>query len=95
MAAGEEHVVRLDVAMDDPARMCVRQGVTDVAEDEHYLFRCQRTVARQSLAQREPRFIWHHVVQGAVGLSRIVERDDVRMLQLRHDLDLAEKSIRA
>src|SRR5439155_1655256 len=31
----EEHVVRLDVAMDDSARVGVRQRVTHIAQDEH------------------------------------------------------------
>ena len=37
----------------------------------------------------------HHVVEQAAGLSRVVEREDVGMLQRRGDLDLAEEPLAA
>src|SRR5207249_1827373 len=47
------------------------------------------------LAQRFPLDERHHVVEEAVRLSRIEQREDVGMLQLGSDLDLAEEPLRA
>jgi hypothetical protein len=91
VAPGEEHVVRFDVSMDDPALVRVRQRVTHVAEHEHRVVHRKRTIARKPLAQRRPGFVRHDVVQAPVGRPGVVERHDMRMVELGGDLDFAKE----
>ena len=65
-AAGEQHVVRLDVAMDDAALVRVRQRLRDVAQDADRLGDRQRARAREPRAQRLALDERHRVVRQAV-----------------------------
>ena len=91
MLSREQHVVGLDVAVNDPVSVRVGKRVADVAQYDGGLFDRQRAIVREAISQRPSLFIGHHVVRSAVHLARIVERHDVRMTQLRCDLDLAKK----
>src|SRR5512143_4367018 len=91
----QQDVLRLDVAMDDPG--CVR-----VVERRRHLSReIDRSIERNLLLaldhmpQRFSFDVRHHVKEKVAGFSRVVERQDVRMAEVRGELDLAPKPIRA
>ena len=67
------------------------ERVGDVAEDAHPVADGQKlALLHQLLAEREPVHVRHHVEEEPVGRARVIERQDVRMLQRRRDLDLPE-----
>lgn len=55
----------------------------------------QLALALEPLAQRLARHHGHHIVEKSVGVTRVEERKNVRMLQPRRGLDLGEESIGA
>ncbi len=93
VATREQHVVGLDVSVNHAARMRVGQRVGDLAQDPGCFGNRKLAVADQPLPQRLAFDIGHDIVQETVGLTRIEQRQDVRMLQLGRDLDLAKESI--
>ncbi len=85
---GEQHVVRLDVAVHDAVLVRVRERARDVAQDAHRLGDRQRPAAQpraQALALDER----HRVVGQPVEVAGREHRDDVRLLERRGDADLA------
>ena len=90
---GKQDVLRLDVAMDDVARVRVRQRVSDLAREPNRLVYRERSVARDAAAQRLTRDVRHHKEERALPLTRVVEGEDVRMLQAREERDLATKAL--
>ena len=90
----EEDVLGLDVAVDDVVRMRVREGVGDLAREADRLIDGELALALDPPAQRLARNVGHHIVERAFELSRIVEREDVRMLQAREQCDLATETLR-
>ena len=95
LAAGQHDVLRLDVPMDDAVLVGVLQGAADFAGD------LERGVERKLLFPREPlpeRLALgerHHVVEQAAGLPRVVQRENVGVLEGGGDLDLAEEPVAA
>src|SRR3989475_543916 len=84
----EHHVVGLDVAVHEPLRVGVREGLQDRFRDlERFLSRvrpapAQRVGERFTLDER------HHVVDEALGVAREVDRQDRGGLQARERLRL-------
>jgi hypothetical protein len=95
VAAGEEDVLGLDVAMDHAALVRVRQRAGHLAPDPHRGLHGQPVVRAEPLAQRVALHVRHHVEELVVGLPRIVDREDVRVLQAGGELDLAHEALRA
>ena len=93
--AGQHDVLGLDVPMDDPVLVGVLQGAADFAGD------LERGVERKLLFPREPLPEGlalgerHDVVQQAAGLPRVIQRENVGVLECRGDLDLAEEPLAA
>ena len=52
-------------------------------------------LAVESLAKRFAFDVRHHVIEKTVGFARIEQRKDVRMIQPRRELDLAQKTLGA
>ena len=52
-------------------------------------------LAVEPVAQRLALDERHHIEQQAVGLARVEQRQDVRVLQVRGDLDLREEALGA
>ncbi len=73
----------------------VRERIAHVAQDAHRLAHRQLVVVRQPGAQRLPFHAGHDVVQEIAGRARGEERDDVGVLQLGGELDLALEPLRA
>jgi hypothetical protein len=95
VARAEQDVRGLDVAVDDPPLMGVCQRVRDFPGQAQRVVRRQRTFPVQPLAQRLSLHERHHVVQHAVHVARIVHRQDVWVIELGRDLDLAQEAVGA
>jgi hypothetical protein len=95
MPAGKHDVVRLDVAVHDAMRVRVRQRIDDVDQNAQCLADRERATLLKPLAERLPVDVRHHEEQDAPlrsgDLSRVVERQDVRVLESREGLDLAQE----
>ena len=92
---GEEDVLRLDVPVHDPLRVRVRQRIGDFAHDPDRFLHRQLALARQPGAQALPRHVRHHVVQHPGGFAGLDQPQNVRVLQLSDDADLAQKPLGA
>ena len=95
MRASNEHVLGLDVSVHHALLVRVFERVGDFADDPYGLVDRQRTRARDAIAQRLPLHVRHHVEEHITLASRVVEREDVRMMQPRGDPDLAQESLGA
>jgi hypothetical protein len=91
----EEDVLRLHIPVDEPLPVRVVERRAHVAHDAHRFHQRNAAVLLQPGAQRSPMHVLRHVVQQPVRLSRIEEGQDVRMRELRRDLDLAHEARRA
>ena len=91
---GEKDVLGLDVAVDDVVRVRVSERIRDLAGKTNRLAHGELLFTRDAPAQRLAGDVRHDVVQRTVALARIVERQDVRMLQFREQRDLAPKALR-
>jgi hypothetical protein len=89
-----EHVVRLEITVDDAAAVRVRDGlrhVDDVGQEREALG--ERALARDGLLERSARDELHRVEDLPARPPRgVVERDDGRVLELRRDQRLAEEA---
>ena len=89
----DEHVVRLDVAMDDavPVREPERgedlAGVVDRELDR------RGPAGDDQLLERATVEVLHRDVVGALGLASVVDRNDVRMREARRVLGLAAEAL--
>ena len=89
----QQDVGRLDVAMDDAALVGVAERLGDLpAQAERHRHR-QLAFAGQPGGERLALDHGHHVIEDAVGLARVVHREDVRMIELGGDLDFAEEAV--
>ena len=91
----EKDVLRFHVAVDEATTMGVVQGTGDIAGDSHSISDRELSLAVQSIPQRLALDIRHDVVSGAACLARVVQRDDVRVLQRGGSSDLPEKTLGA
>ncbi len=72
--------------------VCAGEGVDDFDQQPHRLVNGQLAFAREPLAERLAFHVRHDEEQSSSRLTGIEQRQDVRMLQLGGDLDLAEES---
>ncbi len=92
--AREQNVLRLDVAVHHVLGVGVGQRVGHLDQDLHGLVDRQLALAADPVTEIVPVDGGHHVVEKALGLARVVQRQDVRMLQPGRDLDLPEEALR-
>ena len=81
-----EHVLWLDVAVNDVVPVRVGQRLRYVDHDSDRFSDWQLFLAAQAVAERLPFDEWHHVEQLAAGASRVVHGQDVGMGQVRGGL---------
>ncbi len=91
----QQDVLRLDVAVDDAQPMRVAQRIGHLARDAQGVVDGQLPLALEARAQRLAGHERHHVVQQSVGLTRIEQRQDMRVLQPCCRADLGEKALAA
>ena len=92
MTAGEHDVVRFDVAVDDPSLVRVTQCLGNFESNRNRIVNRELPLPLQSSGECFPLDVRHHVIQNAVRLTRVDEHQDVRMLQLRGELNLPQKA---
>ena len=91
----EQNVLGLDVAMDDAVAMRVVERDRHLDRDLHRVVDRELAFAIEPLAQRFAGDERHHVVQQMIRrLSRIVECQNIRMTDLRGQLDFAAEAFR-
>ena len=93
--AGQQHVVGLDVAVDEVAAVRVGQRVGHVPKDAQRVAHGQLALAREAGPQRFSFHEGHRVVQQVSRGARRQERHDVRVLQRRRQLRLAPEPVHA
>ena len=91
----EENVLRLEVTVHDPVRVGVFQRVRHADGDSQRFVDGQLLLALEHGAQRLAVDERHDVVQQPRRLARIEQRQNVGMLQIRRDPNLAEKPLGA
>ena len=77
--AGEQHVGRLDVAVDEPGPVGGVERLGDLGGQPGRLPRVDRRRVVEALAQRAPGHQLHHDRLGAVLRAGVVDRDDARV----------------
>ena len=95
VAGEDEHVGGLDVAVDHAVPVGVGQRVGDLAGDRQRLVDREPRLAPEPVAERLALDERHDVVEDAVGLARVVDREDVRVGEAGRDLDLADEPLGA
>ena len=93
LAPREQDVLRLDVAVHDAVLVRVRERVRDLPGEPQGLVDGERLLAPEQRAQRVPLHVRHHAVDVAGRLPRVVEGEDVRVLQRGRDADLAQEAV--
>ena len=88
-----EDVVGLDVAVDHAALVREGERLGDVAEQADRLADRQGAVLAQVRAQRPALLVRHRIVGHPADLPGGEQRDDVRVLELRREHDLAPEAV--
>ena len=93
LAFVQQDVLRLDVPMDHVAGVRVPEGGSDLPRDPEGILHRELLLAFQLVAERFALDVRHHVIEEPSGVTRIVQGEDVRMIQTRGDLDLPQKPV--
>ena len=91
MRLREQHVLRLDVAMQHAQPVRIRERVGDWRRDVDRACTGHASALHDLLTQRSTIDEGHHVVDEPVRLSGIVQRQDVWMHHARDDVDLVQE----
>ena len=91
----QQNVLGLDVPVNHSAAMRVVERVGDLGRDAHRLLDAELPLAIELLADRLSLDVGHHVVQESPRLTRVEQREDVRVTQRRRRLDLLHEALGA
>jgi hypothetical protein len=87
----EQHVFRLDVAVDDALTMRVVQRGRDLAGDANRLVDRELPLSSEAIAERPALEIWHHAKEERARLARVEQRENVRVLEEGRRADLGQE----
>ena len=90
--SAEEHVRRLDVAVDHALAMRIVERVEDLAHQSDRIGRLEPLAPLEVLPEVAPGHVLHRDERRAVVLVEVVDRDDVRMIEASGGLRLAAES---
>ena len=94
-AVVEQDVLRLDVPVDHAVAVGVVERRGHLARDAHRVGHGELLLATQPIAQRLTFDVRHHIEQERVGLTRVEQRQDVRVLEVGGELDLGQEALGA
>ena len=89
----QQDVARLHIAVHDSVSVGVRQRLRYLRGDAEGLVDPELGVSLETSLQGLPGDVRHDVVEQPTRLAGLEQRQDVGVLQLRFDLDLAEKPV--
>ena len=89
----DQYVRRLDVAVDEPLRMSSVERIRDLRDDLERPGGSQHAFTSKHHAQVCALDVAHREVEARISLARVVDRDDVRMIEARGNPRLAEKAL--
>jgi hypothetical protein len=93
LALVHENIFGLEVAVDHPVSMRIIQCARNRGCDPYRVFDGKLLLAVERNAQRLTLDEWHHVEQQRVSRAAIEQRQQIRTLQIRGNLYLAQESI--
>src|SRR5687767_8451027 len=91
--AGQQNVLRLDVAVNDSVLVRVTEGACYITQNADCFGKRLGTFAFEFRAKRQSLDERHRVIRKPSGIAGRVQRYDVRMLQPRSDFYLARKPL--
>jgi hypothetical protein len=91
----QQDIARLDIAVNHVAAVRVLQRRRHLRSDFDGLVHGQLPLDRESIAERLALDVGHHVKEETTCLAGVVERQDVRVLQVSGDLDLVQEPLGA
>ena len=92
---GEEHVLRLDVAMDDAVAVGVVQGGRGLARDPERVAHRELLLAGEAGAEGLALDVGHGEPEPAGRVARVEHGEDVRVLEPGREADLAKEALGA
>ena len=95
LALVQQDVLRLDVAVHHALPVRVVERARHLPRDGERLVQPELLLAIQLVPQRLAADVRQDVPEEALGLPRVDQREDVRMIEPRRDLDLGEEALRA
>jgi hypothetical protein len=94
-AVVEQDVLRLDVAVNDPLPVGVVERPRHLPGDPHGVLHRQVLLAGKPVAERFAIDERHHIEDRRLDPARVMERQDVRMLQVGRGADLGQEPLGA
>ena len=95
VASAEENVLRLHIAVNHAVAMGVLETVGHFARDPERIGQRELPFALETSPERLSLDVGHGEPEQAVGLTGVVDREDVRVLQPRRRSDLAQEPLAA
>ena len=93
MARLQQDVFRLDVAVHHTLAVGVAQGIGHLTAQVQHLVQRQLLLASQAFTKGLALDVGHDVIQASRRLARVVQREDVRMVEPGGGLDLEEEAV--
>jgi hypothetical protein len=92
VTARQQNILGLDVAVDHPLAVRVRERVRYFPRDSRRCVNGELPLAAHSQTESLSAHVGHHVIEKGFDVSRVVERKDVRVLKAREQPDLADET---
>ena len=89
----DDHVVRLEVAVDHAVAVGEARGLEDLRADVDHALLCQRRLGGHDVLERAPREVLHRDVVGALVLAAVEDAHHVRVVEAGGRLRLAAEAL--